>query len=1085
MRTNPLLSKMLAVAISFTVLPVLTFAQASNAVSSQAAIVPSRITQPINEAQLTLLKGNTHPLARTEFDRGAASPGMTLHRMLLSLKRSPDQESALQQFLVDLQDKSSPNYHQWLTPVSFGQQFGPSDQDMQTLTTWLESHGFQVTNVTKGRTTIEFSGTVGQVSDAFHTQIHKYLVQGEEHWANASDPQIPSALAPVVAGVATLHNFIKKSHLRNAGMVGQGLLKTGAKPAITFNGGDHGVGPADFAKIYNVPNVFNGGSTNGSGVTVAVVARSNINVSDVQDFQTLFGLTAANGITSTFSSANIVLNGPDPGNLGGGEEFEAVLDATWSGVADPDATIKFVVSQTTETTDGVDLSEVFIIDNNLAPVMTESFGACENPPPFGVGTAEAQNEASVAEQAASQGITFISSTGDAGASGCDDPNSETVATGPIAVQIPAALPFTVALGGNQFTQSDAAFWSATNSNAFLESALSYIPEDVWNESCLTVGTCFPDVTANGGGPNILAGGGGASTIFAKPAFQTGVTGLSGSNREVPDVAFNAAVFHDSTAVCVADQQQTPNCVPNTAGNFSVALVGGTSVAAPSFAGIMALVNEVAGRQGEAGFVLYKLAAGETFSTCNASTGSGPTSTTCVFNDVTSGNNAVPGQANFGGANAVFQAGTGYDEATGLGSVNVANLLSKWTSVRNQASTTTLVSLVAPGTHGGAASYSVTVAPKSGVGTPTGDVSLIANTGASGQTGGITLSTVTLVGGAATGTTTALPGGANYTVFAHYEGDGTFLPSDSATKTVGTVGKENSNTSVDFIAFDPNTFKETDNATTATYGANVIRINVSGASGACSANAAGSSGCPTGTVTLTDGGAPLDGGTFALSSLGTTEDQASLLAPGKHSLAASYSGDASFAASGPTAADSITITQGPTNVTLTSNVGSISSGGVVMLTAVVNTGSSGLAPTGTVQFFNGSTPLSGNVVLTPFKPNSFFLQGAATLTATLTTSLSAVPVAGPGRTPNLRGPYPLALFALGALLCVFLLRNASANRRRYAYVGLTIAVFMLAGMAACGGGGGGGHAHNDSITAKYGGDTNYTGSTSAPLIISVQ
>jgi hypothetical protein len=1075
MRTNPLLCKMLAIAISFAVLPVLTFAQASNAVSSQAAIVPSRITQPINEAQLTLLKGNTHPLARTEFDRGAASPGMTLHRMLLSLKRSPDQESALQQFLVDLQDKSSPNYHQWLTPVSFGQQFGPSDQDMQTVTAWLESHGFQVTNVTKGRTIIEFSGTVSQVSDAFHTQIHKYSVQGEEHWANVSDPSIPTALAPVVAGVATLHNFVKKSHLKNAGTTGHGLLKAGEKPAITFNGGDHGIAPADFAKIYNVPNVYNGGTTNGDGVTVAVVARSNINVSDVQDFRTLFG------VPNAFTAGNIVVNGPDPGNLGGGEEFEAVLDATWSNGAAPNAFVKFVVSQTTETTDGVDLSEVFIIDNNLAPVMTESFGLCEHD----AGAAEAATEASVAEQAASQGITFISSTGDAGASGCDDPNGETVATGPIAVEIPAALPFTVALGGNQFIQNDAAFWSATNNTTTFESALSYIPEDAWNESCLTVSSCLASVIAGGGGPNILSGGGGVSTIFAKPAFQAGVTGLSGPNREVPDVALNAAVFHDSTTLCVADQQSTPNCVPNTAGNFSVALVGGTSVAAPSFAGIMALVNEVAGRQGEAGFVLYKLAAGETFSTCNASTGSGPTSTTCVFNDVTSGNNAVPGQVNFGTANAVFQAGTGYDEATGLGSVNVANLLSKWTSVRNLASTTTLVSLVAPATHGGSASYSVTVVAKNGGGTPTGDVSLIANTGASGQTGGITLSTVTLVGGAATGTTTALPGGANYTVFAHYEGDGTFLPSDSATKTVGTVGKENSNTSVDFIAFDPNTFKETDNATTAAYGSNVIRINVAGASGSCSANAAGSSGCPTGTITLTDGGAPLDGGTFGLNSLGTTEDQASLLAPGKHSLAASYSGDANFAASGPTAADSITVTQGPTSVTVTSNAGSIASGGVVVLTAVVNTGSSGLAPTGTVQFFNGSTPLSGSVVLTPFRPNSFFLQGPATLTATLTTSLSAVPVAGPARTPNLRGPYPLALFALGALLCLFLLRNASANRRRYAYVGLTLAIFMLAGMAACGGGGGGGGAHNDSITAKYGGDTNYTGSTSAPLIISVQ
>jgi hypothetical protein len=311
-----------------------------------------------------------------------------------------------------------------------------------------------------------------------------------------------------------------------------------------------------------------------------------------------------------------------------------------------------------------------------------------------------------------------------------------------------------------------------------------------------------------------------------------------------------------------------------------------------------------------------------------------------------------------------------------------------------------------------------------------------------------------------------------------------MPSDSNTVAV-TVGKEASTTLVDFIAFDPNTFKETDNATTATYGANIIRINVTGTSGSCANNAAGSSGCPTGTITLTDGGTPLDGGNFALSSQGTTEDQASLLAPGKHSLAASYSGDASFTASGPTAADSITITQGPTNVALTSSASNIASGGVVTLTAVVNTGSSGLAPTGTVQFFNGSTMITGNVVLTPFRPNSFFLQGAATLTATLTTTLSAVPSAGPTRTPNLLRPVPLTLFALGALLCLFVLRYASANRRRYAYVGLIFAVLMLAGMAACGGGGGGGHAHTDTITAKYSGDTNYTGSTSTAVMITVQ
>jgi hypothetical protein len=1073
MRTNSLLSKSLAAAIFFTVLPLLTFAQASNSVSSQAAIVPSRITQAIDEARLTVLKGNTHPLARTEFDRGAAAPGMTLHRMLLSLKRSPDQESALQQLLVDLQDKSSPNYHQWLTPEQFGRQFGPSDQDMQAVTSWLEARGFQVTNVTKGRTVIEFSGTVSQVSAAFHTQMHKYSVQGEEHWANAGDPQIPAALVPVVAGVATLHNFVKKSHLRTAGLMGHGSTKDGAKRDINFNDGSHGLGPADFAKIYNVPNSLNGGATSGDGIAIGVVGRSNISASDVQNFRTLFG------IATPFTAANnIVLNGPDPGNLGGGEEFEAVLDASWSGAAAPNAIVKFVVSETTETTDGVDLSEVFIIDNNLAPVMTESFGLCEQL----AGTAQANSEASVAEQAAAQGITFIASTGDAGASGCDNPNAETVATIPIGVQVPAALPFTVALGGNQFTQNDASFWAANEDPATKESALKYIPEDVWNESCATVATCAADVIAGGGGPNILAGSGGASTIFAKPAFQAGVSGIPAANfRAVPDVSLNAAVFHDSTALCIADQVPPAKQCIQAGTSFFVLLVGGTSVAAPSFAGIMALVNQVAGRQGEAGFVLYKLAAAEATSPglnmCNASTGNGPTSPNCAFNDVTSGNNAVPGQVNFGMPTAQFQAGTGYDEATGLGSVNVANLLSKWNSVRNVASSTSLVIPTAfPVPHGTPVSATITVT--GGGGPPTGDVSLIANTGANGQTGGITLSKMTLTAGVASGTTTALPAG-TYNVTAHYEGDGTFMPSDSAAKSV-TVGKENSAVQVEVNFLNPDTGALTNNVASVQFGSNyLIRMNVTGASGSCAGNDPGSTGCPTGSVTLKDGANALDGGTFKLNSDGYAEDQVETLSCCvSHTLNASYSGDASFNAN--TASSNVMVVQAATKTSATANPATTTPGQNVTFLVTITTESFGTAPTGTVTLFNGGTQIGTPAAVSgTINSSTGFVQGTATVTAKIS---GLMPVNGP-ETQN-RPRFPVVPVALGMLLALALvLRFSSANRRRYAYVGLTFAIFMLAGMAACGGGGGGG-AHNVIVTAKYSGDTNYV-TSSATVNVMVQ
>jgi Pro-kumamolisin, activation domain/Bacterial Ig-like domain (group 3) len=1092
MRRNRAVQKFLAAFVVFLALPILASAQTAN--------VHARITQPVDDTILALLKGNTHPLARAEFDRGAAPAGMPLHRMLLSLKRSPAQESALQQLLIDLQDKSSLNYHKWLTPAQFGQQFGASDEDIQAITSWLGSHGFQVANVSSGRTVIEFSGTVGQVQQAFHTAIHKYVVNGEEHWANSSDPQIPTALVPVVAGVSTLHNFVKHPHYKTSGARLSGTSTGGPRPAVNLQGCKinanpcpakdqfifHALGPGDFATIYNTPTGLNikapAQQFNGDGVTIAIVARSNINTSDVQEFRNIFGLSSFTG------TLNVILDGPDPGNLGGGEEIEAVLDATWSGSVAPNAAVDFVVSESTETTDGIDLSEVFIIDNNLAPVMSESFGQCEQD----AGSAQATNESNLAEQAAAQGITFMASTGDAGAEGCDDPHLETIAKGPIAVGIPAALPFTVAVGGTMFTQNDAAFWNANNSNTF-ESANSYIPEDVWNESCATQSSCLASVTSGGGGPNILAGSGGASIIFPKPAFQSGVTGLSGANREVPDVALNAAVFHDPTVLCVDDQLPPGGCA--NPGNFFILPVGGTSVASPSFAGIMALVNQATGeRQGEAGFVLYKLAAAEVtspgLSACNASTGNGPTGTTCVFNDVTSGNNAVPGETGFGTAGADFQAGIGYDEASGLGSVNVTNLINMWNTARSVASHTSLVISTTPAPQHGT-SVPVTITVTGNGGTPTGDVSLIASTGTSpsGQTGNITLATMTLTAGVVSTTTSSLPGG-NYTITAHYEGDGIFLPSDSAPVSV-TVNPEPSKVQILFETFALSGQQTSGNATTAPYGANtLIRMNVTSSSasgGTCSQNTVGETGCPTGTVTLKDNGNGLDGspqgsGAFVLNSIGYAEDRSfslALLSVGSHPLTATYPGDNSF--SGSNAADTITITQATPTMTASAFPTSIASGGAVTLTAVVNTQSLGAAPTGTVQFFNGATLLSGTVSLIPVAGS--VTGTTASLTATLSTTLSFVPPANVSpKTPGFPKNLLWIVVCTALLVLLLLMKISSSKRRSYAYVGILFIVLLTGAIVGCGGGGGGGGGgHNDTITAKYSGDTNYAASQSTVTV----
>jgi subtilase family serine protease len=288
---------------------------------SLAQTTPKRrlVRTEIDENKLTVLHGNTHPLARSEFDRGVAPSSMVLHRMLLVLTRSPEQEAALKTLLDQQQDKSSPNFHQWLSPAQFGQKFGPSDDDVQTVIAWLQSHGFQVANVTKGRNIVEFSGTAAQVKDSFHTEIHKYVVNSEEHWGNSSDPQIPSALVPVVGGIATLHNFVKKPNLVSTGQ--RAYLQRGSKSNVDLckvaqnpcPPADivHALSPADLSTIYNAPNSLNVNQPpvliNGDGITIGVVARSNINVSDIQEFRGVFGMSA------NFFPNSIVLKwtGPD------------------------------------------------------------------------------------------------------------------------------------------------------------------------------------------------------------------------------------------------------------------------------------------------------------------------------------------------------------------------------------------------------------------------------------------------------------------------------------------------------------------------------------------------------------------------------------------------------------------------------------------------------------------------------------------------------------------------------------------------------------------------------------------------------
>jgi subtilase family serine protease len=994
----------------------------SSASFAQTPAVPARITQAIDETQLVRLKGNVHPLARPEFDQGIVADATPMSRMLLLLQRSPEQQAALSQLMDDQLSKDSPNFHKWLTPQQFGAQFGPADADIQTVTQWLGSHGFHDIKVGAGRTTIEFSGNVGQVRNAFHTEIHGYSVKGEARQANTADPQIPAALTPVVAGIVSLHNFPRKSMKHDAGTftrTAEGVVK----PLFTTTSGCgpsgtspcYVLGPADFAKVYNIPAALDG-----TGVTIAIVGDSNINPQDVIDFRALFGLPA------NFTAANIILNGPDPGL--GGSEGEADLDVQTSGMVAPKATINLVASETTLTASGIDLSALYIIDNNIAPVMSESFGSCE----VGLTTAGNQFYNGLWEQAAAQGITAMVSAGDNGSAGCDDFTTQSTATGGLAVSGIASTPFNVAVGGTDFddvgTQTN--FWSPSSGNAAgtRESALGYIPETTWNDSCAATATSTTLNTVCASPTNIVAGSGGPSSVYTKPAWQSGIipNGIAAgdNHRYIPDVSlFASDGFHSNSfyLFCEADaiQPGSPTSCASS-GSFSFEGAGGTSASSPAFAGIMALINQkMGGRQGNANPVLYKIAA-TSGQSCPSSTTPLTGSATCSFYDVTKGNNSVPCVANspagtspncssttVGTTGVLVSTGstttpgwttaTGYDLATGLGSVNVTNLSTQWPLAVGAFKSTTTSLALNGGTstvtisHGTGVTAKVTVT--SGSGTPTGDVALLAPTAVNGGIGEATLS-----GGSATATGVILPGG-SYNVNARYAGDTTFASSTSATGVPVVVSKEASHLQYGIVTFDSLGNIISTNATSVAYGsAYILRIDILNSTGTvtnCQPLTTGvTTGCAfdaTGTVTFTDSatGTPpgTAAGTFTINSAGHAENQPIQLTGGVHNLSATYSGDISYNAVTTAVTDSVTVSPTATATSLAASpTTGVTTATPVVLTATISSASnSATGTTGTVTFFNGGTQIGSPVAVTPIGASTVGAGGAAALTTTFTTA----------------------------------------------------------------------------------------------------
>jgi len=1002
-----------------------------------ASHVPSRITQVVDDINLKTLPGHVNRLARAEFDRGSVSDSQLAHRMILLLQRSPQQEIALKQLLLDQQDKSSKNYHAWLTPDQFGKQFGPADSDIQSVTDWLTSRGFSGIKVSPSRTRVEFSGNLGQVRNALHTEIHQFLVSGKMHMANVSDPQIPAALSPVVRGVLGLHDFRPKAAAHRRGTFRRTKDSGELKPLFTFNGCGgpcYGVGPADFAKIYNLPAAS---AADGTGVSIAIVQDSNINPADVTAYRTLFGVANPNN----FTSSNIIVNGTDPGIQGPDtvtdDEFEADLDVQLAGAVAPGATVQLVVSDNSETigAGGVDLSAIYVIDNNVAPILSESFGFCEP-------NITAANESfydDLWQQASAEGITVIVASGDSGSAACDQGND--FATAGLSISGIASTPYNVAIGGTDFKNGipPSPFWNATNATTTQASALGYIPESTWNDSCAntantgSLATCTAAILNQdaGTGADTAAAGGGPSSLTlssvpvnAKPTWQMGITGNPADGfRDIPDVSFFAGDGFNGSfyVICQQDQNALDGGTPGTCDLNSPFLdlqgVGGTSAGAPAFAGVMALVNQKTGqRQGNANFVLYQLYKNNPTKICASA--ASPAST-CIFYDLTtgSGNNSVAcqggspncsntttGTGNFGVlvdpaniTNPAWLTTPGYDLATGLGSLNVANLVAAWSSATFTPSTVALTCTTAATCggagqpHGRTVSFTVKVTPT----TATGSVSLTASPTGKPQVNIGNFSEnndpgFALTGGTANFTTNGLPGGASYPVVANYGGDGTVAAGTSAPVTV-TVTPEASKTVVSVTTLDNSGNVLSSTATTAAYGSSyIVQIAVQDSGGNQCANVV--VGCPTGTVTLTDNSGPVNDfsgkNTATLGNLGIAEDQSMQFAVGAHSFIASYGGDNSFNSS-TSAADAFAVTKAtPTNIAVAPATPTIAANQNVALVATINTSSAGAGPTGTVTFTSGATTLgTAAVVGTPASNQHAFNATFASGTATLVTKFA--------------------------------------------------------------------------------------------------
>lgn len=629
------------------VAPVLAFAQ-------QPA---SRLLQPIDPNALATLQHSVSPRLARAADLGPLDPATPITGITLYFQPSPAQKAALDALVQAQQTPGSPLYHAWLTPAEYAARFGLSNADLAKVESWLNSQGFNIDRVANSHTSITVSGTAALVESAFGTQLHRYQLDGETHFANATDLQIPAALSGILQSVRNLSDFRPRPQ----------ILRSSIRPEFTAKGtGQHFLTPKDVATIYDIDAAYNSGY-NGSGVTIAVVGQSEISKSDIEAFQTAAGLTVKD-------PDQILVPSSGTATAVQGDEAESDLDIEYSGGIAPGATIDFVYTGNAKNYNVYD-SLQYAIDNKLGSVISMSYGTCET-------ELDASSFASldaILEQGASQGQSILAASGDTGSTACFDPGGSsgltTAQQEALAVNYPASSAYATGVGGTEFPSADVSssnstYWQSSSGSDVISSALSYIPEQVWNDDSAAIGQQYGAAYA------LSAGGGGTSAFTKRPSWQTGVPGIpSGTYRLVPDVSLDASADNAGYLYCTSDQSswnsgQKASCNSGfrDASSQDLTIGGGTSFATPIFAGLLAIVNQ---KQSSTGLglvnpTLYSLA-------------SNATTYASAFHDITSGTNACTAGATYcssAGASG-YAATTGYDEASGLGSVDFYNLLTAW------------------------------------------------------------------------------------------------------------------------------------------------------------------------------------------------------------------------------------------------------------------------------------------------------------------------------------------------------------------------------------------------------------------------